>query len=156
MKHLLTVEAAAELLSVHTRTVRRYIKENRLAARKVGGQWRIDAEDLRNFMGIESYEEIANREVANPENRSYTHEDRRKVTVSAVVDVAVASKEEALRLSSTIMAAMNGRDRTVPARCDYLFNEEEGTARFMLWGNAQFVSTMISMFGAITENEGHE
>lgn len=156
MKHLLTVEAAAKLLSVHTRTIRRHIKEKRLAAHKVGGRWRIDSEDLRIFMGIDSFGEIANREVPNPEERIYPVAGRRKVSISAVVDVAVASKEEALRLSSTIMAAMNGRDRTVPARCDYLFNEDEGTARFMLWGDASFTSMMISMFATITGSEGHE
>lgn len=146
MSQYLTVEAVAEIMTVHTRTIRRYIKEKKLKAGKAGGQWRINSDDLKKFMGINSFEEVANRIVPDPDKRSYDIKGKEKVLVSAVVDVNVASKEEALRLSSTIMAAMNGRKDRDPARCDYLFYEEEGKARFMLWGQPLFVSTMLRMF----------
>ena len=45
---LLSVEAVAEILEVHTRTVRRYIKEKKLKAGKVGGRWKISMEGQRN------------------------------------------------------------------------------------------------------------
>lgn len=146
MEHFLTVEAVAELLHVHTRTIRRYIKEKRLPARKVGGQWRITPDDLKKFTGVDGWENIVNPPHVNPEERSYSASGRAGIQVSAVVDVAVASKEEALRLSSTILAAMNSREKSKPARCDYLFDEEEGLAQFILRGEPRFIRTMLKMF----------
>lgn len=47
------------------------------------------------------------------------------------------------------MAVMNSRNDPELACCDYLFYEEEGKARFMLWGQPYFVSIMLSVFGVI-------
>jgi len=153
MSQLLTVEATAEILALHTRTVRRYIKENKLKAQKVGGQWRISSDDLKVFMGIDSFQEIANKPVIDPDIKFYNNDAKIKILISSVVDIFVSSKEEAHRLSSTIMAAMNGRDTTETARCDYLFYEEEGKARFMLWGSPSFMSAMMAIFETITDKE---
>lgn len=151
MSQLLTVEAVAEILTVHTRTVRRYIKEGRLKAQKTGGQWRVLSDNLKDFMGIDSFDVIEQKPFPNPENRSYAISGKEKILVSAVVDVNVTSKDEAHRLSSTILAAVNGRpDKNQPARCDFLFFEEEGKARFMIWGQPSFVSILLSMFEAIS------
>jgi excisionase family DNA binding protein len=49
---LLTVEAAAERLKLHTRTVLRFIREGRLKAAKVGKQYRIRGADLDALAGI--------------------------------------------------------------------------------------------------------
>lgn len=89
----------------------------------MGGQWRVVPDDLKTFMGMDSFAETANRPKPNPENRTYGASGKRKGLVSAAVDVNVAFKEEALRLSSTILAAMNSRVREEAARCDYLFYE---------------------------------
>ena len=149
MNNILTIEAAAEILQVHTRTVRRYIKEGKLQAEKPGGQWRITLKNLMDFMGIENLSDLANRKIPNPEERNYSHGSNPKVIVSAVVDIKVSSKEEALRLSSTVTAAMLSRDRNSAARCDYQFMEDSGQARFLLWGSPMFISTMVAMFDAV-------
>lgn len=156
MEQFLTVEAVAELLHVHTRTVRRYIKEERLSARKVGGQWRITPDDLKSFTGVEEWGKIVNPSIPDPETRDYPARNDSSIRVSAVVDIAVRSKEEAGRLSSSILAAVNSREKTRPARCDYLFDEEEGLARFMLWGEVGFIRTMLKLIEiAAARDEQH-
>lgn len=151
MTHLLTIEAVAEILSVHSRTVRRYIKEGRLPGQKVGGQWRVQAEDLRLFMGVDSFAEIANRPKADPESRTYDNSEEVRIRVSSVIDVYVDSKEEALRLSGMIMAVMNSPHEDDKARCDQIFYEEEGRVRFMLWGSPTFMKIMMGMFEVLME-----
>lgn len=47
--NLFNVNQAAFILKVHPLTVRRYIKEGRLKALKVGGNVRIKESDLNNF-----------------------------------------------------------------------------------------------------------
>lgn len=153
MAHLLTIEAVAEILSVHTRTVRRYIKENKLPAQKVGGQWRVLADDLKTFLGADSFADIANRPKPDPETRTYDSTKKERIVVSAVVDIHVGSKDEALRLSSTILAAMNSPHEDEQARCDQIFFEEEGRLRFMLWGSPTFMKVMMGMFQVLTDND---
>ena len=49
MNNLLSVKQVAFILKVHPLTVRRYIKEKRLTAVKVGGNIRIDENALQDF-----------------------------------------------------------------------------------------------------------
>lgn len=45
----LTIEEAAATLAVHHNTVRRAIKLKELRAKKLGGTWRIEREDLQKY-----------------------------------------------------------------------------------------------------------
>ena len=49
-KRLLTVEQAAAYLQVCTESVRRWIKEKKLPASKLPKGYRIDSDDLNNFV----------------------------------------------------------------------------------------------------------
>jgi excisionase family DNA binding protein len=48
----LTIAEAARLLRVHRRTVYRYLDAGKLPARKYGGVWLIDAEELERQLGV--------------------------------------------------------------------------------------------------------
>lgn len=49
MNNLFNVNQAAYILKVHPLTIRRYIREGKLKAVKVGGNVRIDEKDLQDF-----------------------------------------------------------------------------------------------------------
>ena len=49
MENLFNVTQTAFILKVHPLTIRRYIKEGKLKATKVGGNIRIKESDLQNF-----------------------------------------------------------------------------------------------------------
>lgn len=49
MEEFYTINQTAIVLKVHPLTIRRYIKEGRLKAYRVGGNIRIALNDLRNF-----------------------------------------------------------------------------------------------------------
>lgn len=153
MSQLFTVETTAEILQLHTRTVRRYIKEKVLQAHKVGGQWRIDSDDLKKFMGISSFEAVQERAVMNPEETSYRHDPEIGIQVSSVVNIPVKNREMALRLSSSILASLQNRGDRKTIRCDYLFLESDGIARFILQGDLNFIQTMLSTFALLEQQE---
>ena len=44
-----TVQELAEILSLHPKTVQRFIREGKLKATKIGREWRVQKEDLREF-----------------------------------------------------------------------------------------------------------
>lgn len=50
MDEFYTINQTAIILKVHSLTVRRYVKEGKLKAYRVGGNVRISINDLRNFM----------------------------------------------------------------------------------------------------------
>ena len=47
---VLTLKEVAERLKLHPNTLRRYAKEGKLPAMKFGRVWRIEEEDLKEFM----------------------------------------------------------------------------------------------------------
>ena len=48
--NVLTLREVAEKLKLHPNTLRRYAKEGKLPAMKFGRAWRIEEEDLKEFM----------------------------------------------------------------------------------------------------------
>ncbi|TCJ96785.1 helix-turn-helix domain-containing protein [Nocardia alba] len=49
---LYSVEQVAELLGLHVRTVRSYVRDGKLPAARIGKQYRITHEDLETFTGL--------------------------------------------------------------------------------------------------------
>ncbi len=140
---ILTVEQAAGILELHPKTVRRFIREGRLSAGKAGGSWRILKEDLDNFIGKkpvkESFEKADDGTIA-------------KIQVSAVVDLKAAGKEEAQRISNTLIAVMNGKGPEYgKSRMDFIYNQEEKTVRILLWGGAMFISQLLVCIEKLSE-----
>ncbi|MGW4164133.1 helix-turn-helix domain-containing protein, partial [Streptomyces sp. NPDC004788] len=52
MQELYTVEQVADLLGLHVKTVRGYVRDGRLRATRVGRQYRITRADLEEFTGV--------------------------------------------------------------------------------------------------------
>jgi len=154
-----TVDQVADLLELHPRTVRRFIREGKLTARKVGKQWRIKEQDLKVLLGDENEGSRETGEVVEfkdttPVSKEELAEHKEKVQVSAVVDVFVADREEAFRLSNMILAVMNSKDPSYgKKRCNYMFYEVELKARFILWGNPAFVGDLLSSISLISEQK---
>lgn len=47
---ILTLEQAAELLQLSARTVQRLVSRGRMPGRRIGGQWRFDRDQLREWV----------------------------------------------------------------------------------------------------------
>lgn len=153
-----TVDQVADILELHPKTVRRFIQEGKLKARKVGKQWRIQKSDLQTLIGDEQaggHEEDRAVELKDrtPVPQKELRKNKEKVLVSAVVDVFVADREEAFRISNSILAVMNSKDPSYGnSRCDYVFYEEELKARFILWGTPAFIGALLSSISLISDN----
>ncbi|MGX1101442.1 helix-turn-helix domain-containing protein [Amorphus sp. MBR-141] len=95
-QELYTVEAVAERLKLHSKTVLRFIREGRLRATKIGKQYRILRSDLDAFAGLSSAHEA-------PAAR-----------VTAVVDVPNVDQELLRRLTSIMLGAAAGNNEQHP------------------------------------------
>jgi excisionase family DNA binding protein len=129
---LLTVDRVAEALELHPRTIRRFIREGRLKAKKLGKEWRVLRGDLDAFTGNERDD---GAQVGSIEER---------VHVTAVVDISVASEHEADRIFTTMLAAVTGKGPEFGAvHYQSLYLAEEKKARLLFWGDAGFIGNAL-------------
>ncbi len=152
--NIFTVDQIASLLDLHTKTVRRYIREGKLKANKVGGQWRVMRDDLERFVGSENIFNIesANGRVLKESFGSMENEYKKVARVSTVIDYYVKNKEEAERISNSIIAVMNSKDPEYGnARFDFIYYEDQRKARFILWGGLRFIGNLLILISEISQ-----
>jgi len=139
-----TVDQIAELLGLHPKTVRGFIHTGKLHATKIGKQYRIASRDLDYFTG-------GSTSVAGQPALLQSQQQIRKVQVSSVVDVEAIDKDEATRLSNSVMAVMNSKDPSYgQARADVIFYEEDHRVKIILYGSPQFNGRLLDLIAAIS------
>ncbi len=145
MKELFTVEEVAQILDVHTRTVRRYIKEEKLIAAKVGGQWRIEQENLKKFMNNEEIVEHFQKKQDDIMIGLMEGKSNEKVTIHTIVDFKVDSEEEVEKLCGNVCSIINNVE-TGNIKFQYSYNKETGIARFIFKGDTKNICKVLSVF----------
>ncbi|HOO75374.1 MAG TPA: helix-turn-helix domain-containing protein [Tepiditoga sp.] len=121
-----TTEQISEILGIHQKTVLRYIKEQRISAVKMGGQWRISETELKNFTG----------------------QKQKEIMVSSITDVYPKSKEDSIRITNTLVAVMNAGESHSSLKT--LFYEDEMKLRIMLWGTIDFTKKFLDIIESLT------
>lgn len=124
-EELYTVEQVADLLGLHVKTVRGYVRDGRLAATRIGRQYRIARSDLEAFTG---------RPAAVPARDEAVR--TRSVEVSGVVQVDAIGREEVGWLGTTILGYTGG-GRDVdgePLRVETVYDEERARLRIIVIG----------------------
>jgi excisionase family DNA binding protein len=138
-KHLYTVDEVAERLDLHVKTVRRFIRDGRLPAKRIGKEYRITASALDEFAG-------AARPAEHPAPRT------RQVIVSSIVDVDAISPDDSQRITTLIMAGLNSR-RGEPdyPRVDSLYDADRGRLRIMITATPVLMCELVQTIGALAE-----
>jgi excisionase family DNA binding protein len=148
LAELLTVDQLAQILELHPRTIRRYIRENQLKASKVGGEWRIRREDAEMFIGgkldelkakatddIEAFIQGKDSEVVG------------NLQVCTVLDCYVDTPE-AVKISEVVMWHMNeSNPNRGKAKFQYFYDDVKKKGRYIIWGNPTFVGKVLSAVG---------
>ncbi|MEU1730903.1 helix-turn-helix domain-containing protein [Streptosporangium sp. NPDC020145] len=125
-----TVEQVADLLGLHVKTVRGYVRDGRLRATRIGRRYRVAREDLEAFTGQPVEPPAA--ETAGTATRS------RRVEVSCVVQVDAIGVEETMRLSNTLIAlATGGTHDDGRLRVETIYDEERASLKIIILGGAE-------------------
>ena len=137
---LLSVGQVAQILGLHPRTVRRFIREARLKGKKVGKEWRILRADLDVLTGTEP--SIRERVGGN-------------MQVSAVADVSVANQEEADSICNSMLAAVTAKGPEYGVvHYQSLYIKDERKARLMFWGDGAFIGQALITLQKISSTFG--
>lgn len=143
-----TVEDVADRLRINRRTVLRLIHDGALMARKVGRQWRVSAEALRELTGPTSSEPAVARSSRTTVVGSTPLASRSRA--SSVVEIHSMERDEADRIANSIMAGMKSRtDYDQNGRFDYMYDHEEKKARYVVWGSLSLTRDVFAMMAQL-------
>lgn len=152
-----TIDQVAEILELHHKTVRKFIKEGELKANKVGKQWRISQSDLKIFMkdrNSDIEDEVTNDDEIEFSNNSI-EERISAIKVSSVVDFNKLGRDEYFRISNTLLAIMNcGDSKSSGATINMKYSESENRLRVMLWADLDLTKDILDVISTLTKKEG--
>ncbi len=137
-----SVDEISQMLTLHPKTVRRFIREGKITGKKIGREWKVAQADFIAYAHGELSEVAEQEQVYSaPKNR---------ITVSAVVEFYEKESEEASRISNSLIAILNSKEPSWGnARYDLIYNPEDGKARFVLYGTPVFISEIMKIFSYI-------
>ncbi|MDZ7547905.1 MULTISPECIES: helix-turn-helix domain-containing protein [Clostridium] len=152
-----TIDKIAEILGMHHKTIRKFITDGKLAASKVGKQWRISGHDLSLFIEKNNVN-INDKNIAEESNIDFFTNGEvketinQKVNVSTVVDINDVDKEEYFRISNTLIAVMNCKDSKMgKSTINMKYNEKENRLKILLWGSVSFIEGMLNSISMLVE-----
>jgi excisionase family DNA binding protein len=132
---LYTVDQVAERLNLHAKTIRRYIRDGRLKAKRIGKEYRVARVDLDEFAGAPQSEPVVRT---------------REVTVSSIVDVDAISPGDSQRITTLLMAALNSRKGEPDhPRVDTIYYEERGRLRVTITAGAALSCDLIRVIDTL-------
>lgn len=135
-------DEVATLLGLHVRTIRRFIREGKLAAVRVGKQYRIADSDLEALVGS-----------AQHTGSGQANTRRRRMTVSTTVDIDAISKDECERLVTLLVGAFHSRaDEQNRKRFDSIYYEEEGRLRLLVNADLDLTNAVLGMIRGVLED----
>jgi excisionase family DNA binding protein len=138
-----TVEQIAGMLGIHPKTIQRYIREGKLRAVKIGKGWRVTGYDLSTFTESASLRDA--KSGANMESRA-------AATASAVVDIEVTGRDEAIRIMNTLTAGLNAKPPEYGRSSMHTqFIEADCKVRVTLWGGVRFMAAVMDAVDMLTE-----
>jgi excisionase family DNA binding protein len=138
-KQLFTADEVAERLNLHVRTVRKFIRDGKLPAKRIGKEYRITRAALDDFAGVPG--SAAER----PAPRT------RQVIVSSIVDVDAIGPDDSQRMTTLILAGLNAPHGDEFPRVDSLYDTERGRLRIMITARPTLTCDLIRTITALAE-----
>jgi excisionase family DNA binding protein len=137
---LLSIDQVAERLGLHVRTVRRYVREGRLGAVRIGKQYRVTHEALDTLTGRTTPSVPASAPTA------------RHIEVSSIVQVEGVDFDTASRVSNALLSSVKGRpEGEHPLRIDTIYDPERARLKVILNGSAATTAGLIKFVNAYLE-----
>ena len=133
-------QEVADLLGLHVRTVRRYVREGRLDAVRLGNRYRIPHEALEAFSGRSLDAGRADGSV------------RPRIDVSSVVDLQPIDRDTADRITTLLIAAAQGRpDDPSRLRLDVSYEPDRDRLKVVVSGPIASTSAVLALITTYAE-----
>lgn len=148
MNKIYSVDNVAELLNVSVKTIRRYIYSGKIAASKIGGQWRINQDQLDDYISSTSSDQLCNTcstDVSKDDFCVFMDTDYfasgDKLQLCSIIDYYADTVDEITKMSEILLRVVTEDGiKGGKAQFNYVYDEALKRARFVLWGSATFIS----------------
>ena len=153
-----TIDQVAEILGIHHKTVRKFIKEGKLNANKLGKQWRISPLDLERFTKVEDSidesEAISYDEEIELSNNKLNFEVKNEIKVSSVIDLEGIDSDEYSRISNMLLAIMNCKNDSLQKNTiNIKYSKNVNRLRVMLWANISTTKEVLDVIEMLREDK---
>ncbi|WP_416831483.1 MAG: helix-turn-helix domain-containing protein [Erythrobacter sp.] len=141
-QELLSAEQVAEMLGLHVRTVRNYVREGKLNAVRIGKQYRIAYADVEAFTGHAA--KLPSDHVRR----------RRHVEVSSIVEIDAVDPETASRLATALTGAAQGRQKggvEEQLRVNAIHYPERARLKVIVTGGVTATSQLLGLVDLVLE-----
>lgn len=139
-KEFYSADEVASRLDLHVRTVRRFIREGKLEAVRIGKQYRIAAGDLDTFIGAREPHGLT------PVSR------QRRLLVSSTVDIEAIGPGESDRLTTLLTGTFHSiADGSGGRRVDCIYYAEQGRLRVVVNADLGSTSAVLGMLYGLLE-----
>ncbi|MFI7387973.1 helix-turn-helix domain-containing protein [Streptomyces sp. NPDC049813] len=136
-----SLDEVADLLGLHVRTVRGYVRDGRLKAAQVGRRYRVTPADLDAFTGAP----------AAPRPPTGPHAE-----ASVIVQVDGVTPEAAMRLGNTVVAVAHsgsGGDRgSGRLRVESVYDEERAVLKVVVLGPLAEAAELLRIVDTLVED----
>ena len=137
-RELYSTEEVADLLGLHVRTVRGYVRGGQLRSVRIGRRYRITREDLEAFVGSPLTDP--------PESRGHRHVD-----VSSVVEIDAVGPDTAHRVSS-LLTAVRTHPGNQPLRVETAYDRERARMKIIILGGLSDTKHLLEYMQAVLES----
>lgn len=140
---LYTVSEVAELLGLHVRTVRTYVRDGRLKAVRIGKQYRISRAD---------FEALTSHPAPRPADGDPTvgAAPRRHLEVSSIVQIDAIDPDAASRLATLVTAsAQFPRDTRAALRVQTVYDKERARMKIVILGDAATTADLLHLVDGV-------
>ncbi|MEH1014017.1 helix-turn-helix domain-containing protein [Micromonospora sp. CPCC 206060] len=140
-EEMYSVEQVADLLDLHVRTVRGYIRTGRLNATRIGKQYRITRSALEALTGQRQ------PPTARPAGIGL-------VEVSSIVQIDGVDRAAADRLSTLLLAGSQTTEQpTEPLRIQTIHDEERHRMKIVILGGVAATSELLRLVEAVLDGD---
>jgi excisionase family DNA binding protein len=141
-KSMFSAEEVADILGLHVRTVRGYVRDGRLPATRIGKQYRIARSDLDAFTG------------ARPSPPADGADETLRVDASAVVQVEPIGPAAMTRLTTLVTAATGTReDGEGQLHVHTAYDARRAALKIIVVGTADDIAKVLTLVSALTREQ---
>ncbi|RDG39335.1 helix-turn-helix domain-containing protein [Streptomyces corynorhini] len=141
-RDLYSVGEVAELLGLHVRTVRNYVRDGRLKAVRIGKQYRVSRADFEALTSLPDPDAAPGTPAATT--------PRGHVEVSSIVQIDAIGPDAASRLSTLVTAAAQAeRDAPDPLRIQTVYDKERARMKIVILGDPATTAALLNLVDGV-------
>ena len=154
VKAMYSTEEVADILGLHVRTVRGYVRDGRLPATRIGKQYRITRADLDAFTGTQPDQGSQRDQPGQrdePVQPDGSLDGPPRVEVSAIVQVAPVNPDAMTRLVTLVTSAAGSqREGGDQLHIQTIYDQHRASVRIIVIGTAGDTAALLALVSTLT------